>query len=98
MPLLEVEFGAAATGEYLDKSWVLQDARLPGSCAVMGYLGPLPCPRMKLIPQTKSLLPPRVKALDSIQEKAPKYKGERQLLKLASATELCDLGLATQPL
>lgn len=72
--------------------------RLPGGYAVMGYHGPLLCHRMNLVPQTKSLLPHRVKALVSVQEKAPMCKGKRQLLNLAPAKELCDLRLDTLPL
>lgn len=64
----------------------------------MGQLGPLLCHGINLAPQTKSLLPCRVKNLVSVQEKAPTCKGKRQLLNLASAKELCDLRLGTQPL
>lgn len=75
--------------ECLGKSWGLGDPprnRLPGGCAVTGHLGPLRYPRVRLVPETKSLLPHRVKALGSVQEKAPKCKGERQLLNLVTAT------------
>ena len=82
MPLLDVEFGAAASGECLGESEGLQDLpRTPprnrplGGCSVMRHLGPL-CPTRKLVPQTTSPLPHRGKALESVQEKTPKCKGK----------------------
>lgn len=59
----------------------------------MGHLGPLVCPRMRLISQTKSLLPQGTRSWIQSKKRHLSVKG-KVALELASAKELCDLGLA----